>query len=426
MEETWVQSNGECRSCVEAKKEELYCSGMDGVQIFWDADEVTAVYRKDPVAVQRLYLHLLLHGLYLHAFQKPQGREPIWWLACDLVTEYRIDRMDVPGFERPIPAARNRIYRKLKEQRIPIEEIPVANWLKKQRETDIRQLQYIFRIEDHSGWEKCPKGEESLAVLKEQRISAEQLQKISTAVHRWRTALEELDIRMEEHKRQAGGSSGHQSRQIILEKEPGYDFRRFLKQFAVEREEMSLDPDSFDYLPYDYSRRMYENLIMLEPLEYRDMRRLQEFVIAVDTSGSCSGETVRRFLEAIWEILNEKDNFFKKMNLHIIQCDCMIQEHVEIHNEAEWKDYLEHIEIKGHGDTDFTPVFHLIDNLRAEGKLRELKGLLYFSDGDGVYPTVRPEYETAFVFLNQELMKGMPPEWIQILTLDCEAEAERR
>ena len=86
--------------------------------------------------------------------------------------------------------------------------------------------------------------------------------------------------------------------------------------------------------------------------------------------------------------------------------------------EEEWKDYLEHMTVKGHGDTDFTPVFRLVDRMARKGELQNLKGLLYFTDGDGIYPSQKPGYETAFVFLNKELRKGHPPGWAIALTLD--------
>ena len=183
--------------------------------------------------------------------------------------------------------------------------------------------------------------------------------------------------------------------------------------------------DSFDYIPYDYSRRMYEKLVFLEPLEYKEMQRLQEFVIAIDTSGSCSGEVVKRFLQETWEIFQEKENFFQDMRIHLMQCDCMVQEHVCVTCEEEWKAYLEELTVKGHGDTDFTPVFQLVDRLRKEGELKNLKGLLYFTDGDGIYPDQKPEYETAFVFLNEELQRGKAPAWAQTLTLDVDMETRQ-
>lgn len=263
-------------------------------------------------------------------------------------------------------------------------------------------------------------GQESLGEGKQER--AEKTKRMSEAVHRWRTVFEQLEMRQEEHRRQAGGSAGTGAEQIVLQKEKGYDYRQFLKQFAVSQEELSLDMDSFDYIPYDYSRRMYERLVFLEPLEYRERKKLQEFVIAIDTSGSCSGEIVRRFLTETWEIFQEKENFFCDMRIHLIQCDCLIQEHVCVTCEEEWKDYLEHMAVKGHGDTDFTPVFRLVDGMVEKGEVKHLKGLLYFTDGDGIYPEKKPDYDTAFVFLNEELRKGRAPDWALTLTLDIELE----
>ena len=34
----------------------------------------------------------------------------------------------------------------------------------------------------------------------------------------------------------------------------------------------------------------YGNLPLIEPLEYKEVNRLEELVIAIDTSGSCSRE----------------------------------------------------------------------------------------------------------------------------------------
>lgn len=54
--------------------------------------------------------------------------------------------------------------------------------------------------------------------------------------------------------------------------------------------------------------------------------------------------------------------------------------------------------------------------------MKHLKGLLYFTDGDGIYPEKKPDYDTAFVFLNEELRKGRAPDWALTLTLDIELE----
>lgn len=399
-------------------------SGTDAGRIYWNADETLALFSQGSEKLQRRYLHLMLHGLYLHRFRGGSYPERIWWLACDLMTEYRIDRMHVEGFEWPIPGSRGWYYRSIRETGAAFYETHLADWLLKLDGETLDGLERIFRKDNHEFWRHA--GEEQERKSPDRKwMSPGDLRRTSEAVHRWRAVFEQLEQHSEEHKRQAGGSAGSRMEPLILEKEQGYDYRRFLKQFAVNREELSLDMDSFDYIPYDYSRRMYENLIFLEPLEYRDVRKLQEFVIAIDTSGSCSGDVVRLFLSETWEIFREKENFFRDMRIHLIQCDCLIQEHVCITCEEEWKDYLEHLTVKGHGDTDFTPVFRMVDRMLSDGELKHLKGLLYFTDGDGIYPDHKPGYETAFVFLNEKLRRGKAPDWALTLTLDRELEKRK-
>lgn len=396
-------------------------SGMDAGTLYWSADEVLSLFSEKSVQLERSYLHLILHGLYLHPLRGKKYPERIWWLACDLMTEYRIDRLHMKGFDWPIPDSRGRCYRNIRAAGTAFQEKCLADWILKLSEEELEQLEKVFRKDSHIFW-RDENREESMELPCRKLSCPEQVRQMTEAVHRWRTVFEQMELRSEEHRKQAGGSAGTQSEQIILEKEWGYDYRRFLKRFAVSQEELSLDMDSFDYIPYDYSRRMYENLVFLEPLEYREMHKLQEFVIAIDTSGSCSGDVVRRFLTETWEIFQEKDNFFRDMRIHLIQCDCLIQEHICVTCEEEWKEYLEHMTVKGHGDTDFTPVFRLVDQMIRDGELKRLKGLLYFTDGDGIYPDRKPEYDTAFVFLNEELRKGKAPDWALTLTLDRELE----
>ncbi len=394
--------------------------GTDGVDFYWDSRAVLRLFKESPLMLQRLYLHLLLHGLYLHAFRHPVGQGRVWDLASDILTEYRIDRMDVPEFRRPVPAKRSCVYRELREKGVLFSERRLAGCLKGLAASTLQEWEEIFRRDSHERWGKPGLLETEAAQQTGPQASPEGPGRVSEAAQRFREVFERLNLRSEEHRRQAGGSAGGQSQAITLEKERGYDYRRFLKRFAVNQEELCLDMDSFDYIPYDYSRRMYERLVFLEPLEYQEVKKLSEFVIAIDTSGSCSGEVVRMFLEETWKILSERENLFRQVDIHIIQCDCVVQEHVRITCEEEWKEYLSQVTIKGHGDTDFTPVFRLVDKMLQDGTLRRLKGLLYFTDGDGIYPDRSPEYETAFVYLNEELRKGRAPAWALTLTLDRE------
>ena len=154
---------------------------------------------------------------------------------------------------------------------------------------------------------------------------------------------------------------------------------------------------------------------MIEPLEYKEVNRLEELVIAIDTSGSCSKETVRRFLGEMYAILNEKENFFSRMKVYIVQCDCFIQKVDVIHSEEEWKEYSRKVTIQGRGGTDFRPVFELIRQEKEKKELKNLRALIYFTDGDGIYPRQKPDYETAFVFLQRTDKMKLVPAWAKCL-----------
>ena len=60
--------------------------GTDGAFLYVP-DAIVRLYARDPAAVRRGYLHMLLHCLYLH-IRVPDRVDPKdWGLACDLWTE---------------------------------------------------------------------------------------------------------------------------------------------------------------------------------------------------------------------------------------------------------------------------------------------------------------------------------------------------
>ena len=67
--------------------------------------------------------------------------------------------------------------------------------------------------------------------------------------------------------------------------------------------------------------------------------------------------------------------------------------------------------IKGFGATDFRPVFDYVDKLMEQGEFENLKGLIYFTDGYGVYPEKMPRYETIFAFLEEDENRQPVPPW---------------
>ena len=74
--------------------------------------------------------------------------------------------------------------------------------------------------------------------------------------------------------------------------------------------------------------------------------------------------------------------------------------------------------ITGLGGTDFRPVFSYVDELIRQKEFQNLKGMIYFTDGYGRFPTVPPAYKTAFVFLEEEQNSFDVPPWAMSLILE--------
>ena len=151
-----------------------------------------------------------------------------------------------------------------------------------------------------------------------------------------------------------------------------------------------MNDDEFDYVYYCYGLKRYGNLPLIEPLEYVEERRIRDFVIAIDTSASTKDGLVRRFIEKTYAILSQETSFFADMNVLIVQCDAAITDVARISNLRDLDDYLDGLEIKGLGGTDFRPVFAYVDDAVERGDLVNLGGLIYFTDGQGTIPPASP------------------------------------
>jgi len=196
------------------------------------------------------------------------------------------------------------------------------------------------------------------------------------------------------------------------------DYTKFLKKFAVRGEVMKINDDEFDYIFYTYGLKLYDKMPLIEPLEYKDVKRIKEFVIAIDTSGSVQGDLVQKFIEKTYNILKSTESFFSKINIHIIQCDNKIQEDKKITNQEEFDNYIKNMKLRGFGGTDFRPVFSYVDELINNKSFISFKGLIYLTDGMGEYPKKKPNYETAFVFLEDEMYSEYKvPSWAMKVVL---------
>ena len=196
-------------------------------------------------------------------------------------------------------------------------------------------------------------------------------------------------------------------------------YKDFLQRFSVLREEIGVNQEEFDLNYYTYGLKLYGNMPLMEPLESREVKKIREFVIAIDTSYSTSGALVEQFLKETFSVLTQKNSFFAQSKIRVIQCDNQVRSDVELRSERDIAALMQKFTVAGGGSTDFRPVFSYVNDLIERGELKNIGGLLYFTDGRGTYPKMRPDYQTAFLFLEDYDDAAVPP-WAIRLKLEPE------
>lgn len=378
-------------------------AGVDGNVIYYHSGYLGGCFREDRKLVNRLYLHMVLHCLFCHVFQEPKEDRILWDLSCDIAMESIVDGMEVRCIKRPMSWLRESTYRELRSTCRVLTAEAVYYALKEQNPTERKLSQMVkeFSADNHGYW------------CREEKKPQNQQQR-----EKWKDIREKMEMDLESFSKEAVEADGALRDHLRIAGREETDYRTFLRKFSTLHEEMQADPDQFDYVFYSYGLSLYGNMPLIEPQETREVMKVEEFAIVIDTSMSCSGDLVRMFLEETYGILKEQESFFRKINVHLIQCDEKVQADVKITGEEELREYMEHLELAGGGGTDFRPAFTYVEQLCRQKEFTNLKGLLYFTDGFGTYPAKMPPFQTAFVFLDQEESNTEVPPWAIRLVMD--------
>lgn len=377
-------------------------AGTDGETFFYEPNLFLKLYiEKGTQGINRFFFHTLFHLLYRQVKGSAEV-SPLWDLACDMVVEYTIDALGQEALTGEMSKAAKEFCSEIWNAGEGLSTEAVLERLEKKNlsPSEIEFWQRCFEQDNHTLWKEV-KEEQSKKLIK------------------WALSLKESgENGSGKGFGRRGTQRGHKQEWYELQEERKRNYDKLLRRFTVEREELQLDMGTFDYIPYLYGLSHYGNLPFLEPLEYTEAKKLEELVIAIDTSASCKKPTVQRFLQETYAVLGQQENFFKKLRVHIIQCDCYVQEDVKVTCEKEWKEYLRHIKIQGGGGTDFRPVFQYVNKMIADGELKNLKALFYFTDGDGIYPREKPDYETVFLLTKEPPQEANVPSWAKFLYMD--------
>ena len=375
--------------------------------IYYDPAVVIRLYKKNPANVTRLHLHILLHCIFSHSYKYDRVEQELWDVAVDMAVENVAMNLKISGLETAGDAERGTVLAQWKERAGTLTAERIYRTFREDRPgvSELLELGNLFRRDVHEGWGPA----ETLEITEAQ----------------WKKISERIKAELKSFSEdKSDDRSGDQSILQNLEEatKEHYDYGDFLRKFSVSGEDMQINDDEFDYVYYTYGLSLYGNLPLVEPLEYKDVNKIKEFVVAIDTSGSCRGEVVQSFLNKTYSILKSSENFFRKVNIHIIQCDSEVRRDTKITNDDEFEAFMREGQLEGFGSTDFRPVFAYVDQAIENGEFENLKGLIYFTDGFGVFPEHKPSYnyDTAFVFLEDDYEKPPTPPWAIKLVLPIE------
>ena len=439
----------------------------DGRKLYFSPQHVFKLYKSGGGELNRAFLHTVLHCVFYHPFVDGAVDERLWGLCSDIAVEAVISELDSRALDT---AAMSIIRHELENIKKSCPVLTAERLMKcfiKQgiEESEIDRLSAIFHVDGHELWyiggskdsdsedaeakesdskEKCAiakegedcgcddEGEENVKLLEEADeegasstdsngdFFTEREADRQAALDEWQQISRNMQVDLDTASKTWGDRSSSLMQNVTEINRERYDYADFLKKFSVMGEELQINDEEFDYIFYTSGLELYENVPLIEPIEYKEVRRIKEFVIAIDTSASVEGDLVQSFVTKTYNMLCQQENFFTKINVHIVQCDTQIQECVKLSTRDDFKKYIETMELRGFGGTDFRPVFDYVNELKENGEFTNLKGLIYFTDGVGRFPDYKPDYDSAFVFVSDGAVQAQLPPWAIKLVLSPE------
>ncbi len=400
----------------------------DGKHFFYHPRHVLETYISDKEIPVRDYLHIVLHCVFQHMYIAPTLKRPYWDLACDIAVENVITELGLKSVTTPRERMQAQYIAAIKQDLKHVTAERIYSYLRKTAPSasKIASIRGCFYADNHEIWYMTEEESEAAFGISAQSMrSGDEMgsrsgnePKTGLAMAKvWQSISERMQVDLETFGKQRGLMTGDMTQNLAAVNREKYDYTAFLKKFAVMGEAMKINDDEFDYIFYTYGLQLYEKMPLIEPLEYKEVKAIREFVIAIDTSGSTSGELVQRFVQKTYNILKSTESFFSKINLHIIQCDAAIQVDQKITCQRELDEYLKTMQLYGLGGTDFRPVFEYVEALRKNKEFQNLKGLIYFTDGHGTFPAKKPDFDTAFVFVEDDYNDPDVPPWAIKLVL---------
>lgn len=424
--------------------------GTDAVFIRFNPEYLMRLYLMKPVELNRQYVHMLLHCIFRHMFgSNAYEDKDLYALCADIAVEAVIDSMEYSAIEDIHSDFRSLWYEKLERE---VKFITAERLYKYFTDAPPQYDEYMklkseFTKDDHGFWEllddqkqddegneppeqnasdsgenqppDAPENEDK----KEAPLDPPQKHHVARLPkeleEEWKKNADRMKVEMESSGHDASDEAGSLLRTLRFVQKRRKSYKNFLKRFAAMHEETKIDPDSFDYGFYQYGMELFGNIPLVEENEYRESRKIKTLVIAIDTSASCQETLIQRFLNETADILDRQESFFHRADILILECDDRVQEEIYLKDPGELKRFAEGFKVRGGYGTDFRPAFRRVEELVRSGRLKDLKGMMYFTDGFGTFSEKKPGWDTAIVLFGDEACETEKlPDWAYVLYLE--------
>lgn len=401
----------------------------DGKTIFYQPAVICMMAKKKEWNIlQKQYMHLLVHGLLFHYVD--YRKYSVLTLAnsvFDLEVNLFLQRLEEQECNFGIDPSKEtaemtKMYEILKKK-------GASELYRKAVESkQLRRVVYSeskkISMDHHENWQQYSYGKihghsgqsHDKAEAQKEQLCMFWMHMLQCCMKKTVLSFNDLAKQMKGKKNEYGVASIGQEAVIDKDDSPPLEYETVLREFLHEKEVCNMDPDSFDRDFYALGMEMYENVVLLEPMEETEKNGMGTIVLAIDTSGSCEGEVIRKFVAQTAGLLHTMSRL-EYQELVILQADVKIWSEVHLKPGDTMPDCTQ-MKMYGFGGTDFRPVFRRVEELNEE---TQVDVLIYLTDAFGRYPLKESVVKTFFVIPNlddqQETLKDLVPKWIECLNI---------
>ncbi len=380
----------------------------DYERLYYNPRWVLEKYRKGGAKLRNCIVHCVLHNLFLHpSITTEQDKDydtaadfaVFGMMACaNLLNSYSISE-DIKEFMRKHSASS-------------------VGELYELSQKDVKAFSKMYSIvsklkeDDHSLWYLKHEGQQQADMISDNSGQGSSIQE-----QIWSKLLS--DAKLSAKTDGFGSMHGNMFMEI---KKPDrfsrFDYIEYIRRFA-RQEIVSEDPDTIDMMMYTWGMENLDDTPIVEFSEVREQCTATDIIIAIDMSGSCAGEVAENFLRQVLTLF-EQMNIRSAVNIHVVAFDTQLLFTKIIRSKNDVHSFFDNYKGEGWGGTNFRCVFDYADKFAQNNNGKRLKGLFFFSDGEGFFPDEKPSYRTTFFIPKSEnsgefYEPNFAPDWVELV-----------